>query len=121
MKHVMLASCALTLGIACGCSSTPAERDNIEPVDRGVVKAAKLDALPLAVTQSFLRDFPNAGVTDIEVLDAATGLVIYEINYLQNGRAGDVLYRPDGSRVTKRGARSPAVEAPAPRNRSFSK
>lgn len=68
-----------------------------------LLNTVKLRAVPEPVREAFRRQYPNAGITSIQVLDAATGVQIYEINFLiGGGEAQDVLYRPDGTVVVPR-------------------
>ena len=66
-----------------------------------LINIERLDTLPQPVRNDFRRRYPDAGVTSVQQLDAATGLMLYEINFLLNGRPEDVIYRPDGSRLTR--------------------
>lgn len=66
-----------------------------------LLNAVKLDALPEPVRIAFNRDFPKAGITSIQRVDAATGLTLYEINFLLNRRPYDVIYRPEGTSITR--------------------
>ena len=66
-----------------------------------LLNATKLQAVPSEVRTAFNRDFPDGGITSIYRLDAATGLTLYEINFLRNRRAEDVIYRPNGTPITR--------------------
>lgn len=70
-------------------------------VTRDVLNLAKLEDLPEAVQQAFLREFPEAGITSIQQLTAATGRLLYEINFVRDGQAGDVVYDVDGRKLVQ--------------------
>lgn len=103
MKKTLFSVSALILTVSAGCSSDPPP-PVITPDPAGALRSAKLETLPEPVSLAFRRDHPTASITSIELLDAASGLILYEINYMQDGRPGDTIYRPNGRRVRRSSA-----------------
>ena len=68
---------------------------------KDLINIESLETVPQPVRNDFRRRYPGAGVTSVQQLDAATGMLLYEINFLLNGRPEDVIYRPDGTRLTR--------------------
>lgn len=112
-KASAIASAVLLMVMGGGCAGsngdgygrhTPA-RGGIAPNDgtdmTDLINIEKLDTLPQPVRNDFRRRYPGAGVTSVQQLDAATGALLYEINFLLNGQPEDVIYRPDGTRLTR--------------------
>ena len=88
--------------VAAGCQrNDPVEPDIDLPVSppAAALKYEKLEDLPAPVSQAFLRQYPNAAVTGVEARTASTGEVLYEVVFIQNGDAQQVLYDRDGKVV----------------------
>src|SRR5687768_1030055 len=58
---------------------------------------ARLEIAPPEVQRSFLRKFPNAAITDVQLQPTGTGLTLYKIVYIDRGKAGNVVYNSDGT------------------------
>jgi hypothetical protein len=99
---VTVLSLVFAFAFVSGCQSRPAHDETPEPVSRrDLLNMDKLENVPAAVRNEFNATYLNAGVTSVEFLDAATGVALYEVNFLQNHQPRSVIYRPDGT-VVKR-------------------
>jgi hypothetical protein len=79
-----------------------------------VLNWAQLEAVPQPVRNAFLRQHPRAGITDVLVLNAVTGRLVYQINYVDaDGVPGQALYAIDGQRLP-RPSPDPALEMAPP-------
>lgn len=74
----------------------------IPAVDRlDVSNRARLEAAPPPVRNAFLRQYPDAGITNVQLLTAANGRLIYRINFVgDDGVPGMTMYTMDGQTVT---------------------
>lgn len=112
--NLFIASAVLFTTVAGGCApdndrddfmSGGAGRGGAVPVDRidmnDLVTLEKLDTVPAPVRNDFRRRYPDAGVTSVQQLDAATGVLLYDINFIRNGKFDDVIYRADGTTLTR--------------------
>jgi endonuclease YncB( thermonuclease family) len=63
--------------------------------------SAQDSALPLAVSASFHREFPKAGVTRVVPGTTETGQSYYRVTYITNGTPGSVSYYIDGTRLSQ--------------------
>src|SRR3954452_8984963 len=103
-RSLRLAS--LGLGILClaGCAN-----DNPDNLPRAQGSSARpagerigaADSLPLDVSASFHRDFPNAHITNVSTGSAETGQPIYRITFIENGQPGGETYFTDGTRLPR--------------------
>jgi hypothetical protein len=58
---------------------------------------SKLSGFPPEVRAAFLRDFPNTGVANTEVLRNSSGPQVYKIVYIRDGEPHEVLYDVGGT------------------------
>jgi hypothetical protein len=77
---------------------------------------SKLESYPDAVSEAFMRDYPDATVTRVDTYNDATGRVVYEVNYVDRGQMHEAVYTSDGERVMAPAQRTspPAPQAPSP-------
>jgi hypothetical protein len=105
MKHIIpLVPCLLALLAGCGGKSaaTAAEQQRAANVSR-------LELTTPEVQRAFLRQFPNAAITDVQPQPTGTGLTLYKIVFIDRGKPGNAVYHSDGTLL-----RSPtAGRAPA--------
>ena len=101
MNRMIVASCSLAaLVTLAGCKSDNDQRDDRPKMSqREVMNRSKLEAYPDMVEAAFIRDYPTANVTSVDVYNTATGSTVYEVNYVRDGRAGDAVYSAEGVRV----------------------
>lgn len=102
MKRLIVAGCSFTMLVAlgAGCKSDDArDADRPRMSQRELMNRSKLDAYPEQVKAAFLRDYPTGNVTSVNVFNDATGRAVYEINFVRDGRAEDVVYTSEGTRV----------------------
>jgi hypothetical protein len=120
MKRLIVAGCSFAMLVAvAGCKSDNDRRDTDRPrmSQREVMNRSKLDAYPEPVRAAFIRDYPTANVTSVDVFNDATGRAVYEVNFVRDGRAEDVVYTAEGVRVAAPVDRAVAPtppDAPAP-------
>jgi hypothetical protein len=120
MKRLIVAGCSFAMLVAfgAGCKSKDAgDTDQPRMSQREVMNRSKLDAYPEPVAAGFMRDYPTANVTSVDVYNDATGRAVYEVNFVRDGRAEDVVYTAEGVRVAApvdRAAAPPPADAPAP-------
>jgi hypothetical protein len=119
MKRLIVAGCSFAMLVAvAGCKSDKnGDADRPRMSQREVMNRSKLEAYPDAVGAGFMRDYPTANVTSVDVFNDATGRAVYEINFVRDGRAEDAVYTAEGTRVTApvdRVAPPPPAGAPAP-------
>src|SRR5688572_24453015 len=102
MNRLIVATCSLTtLVTLVGCKSDNDRRDSDRPQmsQRELMNRSKLEPYPDMVETAFIRDYPTANVTSVDVYNDATGRAVYEVNYVRDGRAGDAVYSAEGVRV----------------------
>jgi hypothetical protein len=112
MNRLIVASCSFAVLVTlAGCKSDNDRRDGDRPrmSQREVMNRSKLEPYPDMVESAFMRDYPTANVTSVDVYNDATGRAVYEVNYVRDGRAGDAVYSAEGVRVE-----APANRATAP-------
>ena len=102
MKRTAVATACLTAALLLGgCAKKP------PPTALEQQQAANLTRLEIAppeVQRSFLRTFPNAAITDVQLQPTGTGLTLDKIVYIDRGQAGNAVYHSDGTLL-----RSPGV------------
>ena len=121
MKRLIVAGCSFAMLVAvAGCKSNKDKGSADQPKmsQREVMNRSKLDAYPEPVAAGFIRDYPTANVTSVDVYNDATGRAVYEVNFVRDGRAEDVVYTAEGVRVAAPVNRTapppPAGTAPPP-------
>ena len=124
MNRLIVATCSFAMLVTLvGCKSDNDRRDSDRPrmSQRELMNRSKLEPYPDTVEAAFIRDYPTANVTDVNVYNDATGRAVYEVNYVRDGRAGDVVYTAEGvqveapaNRVTAPETTPPARTAPPP-------
>ncbi|HEY7117586.1 MAG TPA: hypothetical protein VH475_13440 [Tepidisphaeraceae bacterium] len=78
---------------------------NQEPADAPTASATPAAArvspadLPPGVRDAFMREFPDAGITNVTHLSAETGAPLYRLTFIQNGRPGSATYFMNGERL----------------------
>jgi hypothetical protein len=107
MRIVTLAAtCVATTLLIGGCAKKPPATAVEQQRDANLTW---LERTPPEVQQSFLRTFPEAAITDVQLQPTGTGLILYKIVYINRGQPGNVVYHSDGTIL-----RSPGVgRAPA--------
>ena len=102
MKRLIVAGCSFAMFVAvAGCKSKDKSSADQPPQmsQREVMNRSKLEAYPESVRAAFIRDYPTANVTSVDVYNDATGSAVYEVNYVRDGRVGDAVYTAQGVRV----------------------
>jgi len=102
MKRLIVAGCSFAMFVAAaGCKSDKdkSSADQPQMSQRELMNRSKLEAYPESVRAAFIRDYPTANVTRVEVYPDTTGRAVYEVNYVRDGRAGDAVYTAEGVRV----------------------
>jgi hypothetical protein len=120
MNRLIVATCSLAaLVTLVGCKSKDDKRaDQPQMSQRELMNRSKLEAYPDMVEAAFIRDYPAANVTSVDVYNDATGRAVYEVNYVRDGRAGDVVYTAEGVRVEAPANRAAPPDATAPPDRT---
>ena len=57
--------------------------------------------LPPDVMTAFRREFPNAGVTNVEQMSAETGAPMYRVTFIDNQKAGSATYFHNGQKLNQ--------------------
>ena len=60
----------------------------------------KLHPIPFAVTESFLRDHPNATITSAYSYRDSSGRKLYRVDFIEKSRTASTVYTPTGERPT---------------------
>jgi hypothetical protein len=107
MRRKRLAAACVTVALFVGgCAKKPPPTAVEQQREANL---ARLEYTPPEVQRSFLRTFPDAAITNVELQPTGTGLTLYKIVYINRGQAGNVVYHSDGTIL-----RSPTVgRAPA--------
>ena len=101
----MWVGCVCLAVTVVGCQRNEPDVIVAEDLDRPVspgpaaLKYEKLEDLPPVVAQAFLRQYPRAAVTGIDTLVASTGETMYQIVFIRDGDAAEVVYDTDGKVV----------------------
>jgi hypothetical protein len=102
MKGISLAATCVTLALLLGgCAKKPPPTAVEQQREANL---ARLEIAPPEVQRSFLRTFPDAAITDVQLQPTGTGLTLYKIVYINRGQPGNVVYHSDGTIL-----RSPGV------------
>ena len=101
MRRISLAAACVTAALFLGCAKRP-PATAVE--QQQAANLVRLELAPPAVQRSFLRTFPDAAITDVQLQPTGTGLTLYKIVYIDRGRPGNVVYHSDGTIL-----RSPGV------------
>jgi hypothetical protein len=122
MNRLIVATCSFAmLATVAGCRSDDDRgdrRDRPRMSQREVMNRSKLEPYPNEVEAAFIRDYPTANVTSVDVYNDATGSAVYEVNYVRDGRAGDAVYSAEGVRVEAPANRVSPPDATAPPDRT---
>jgi hypothetical protein len=107
MKGISLAATCVTAALLFGgCAKKPPPTAVEQQREANL---ARLENAPPEVQRSFMRTFPDAAITDLQLQPTGTGLTLYKIVYINHGQPGNVVYHFDGTML-----RSPtAGRAPA--------
>ena len=107
MRKTTLIGVSLTcllIGHSPGCQSEPEPRvvdaDYVAP-RQSALKYAKLEDLPPPVSSAFLREYPQASVSEVEPMVASNGESVYKIVFIQSNDAKEVWYDADGKPVRR--------------------
>ena len=110
---------ALVVGVGCAkkeaVPTMEIEETFLPAADRQeMLNRAKLDPAPQPVRNAFLRQYPNSAVTNVEMLTAVTGQLIYRVSYVDSdGVPGMTMYTMEGTRIQPP-PRDPALETAPP-------
>lgn len=87
-----------------GCAQQSAPPGSMSQGDTGntaiMARSTDTSVLPLAVSASFHREFPNAGITQVVPATTETGRSYYRVTFITNGTPGAMSYYLDGTRLT---------------------
>lgn len=106
MRHTTLIGLSLSclfIAHAPGCRSEPdavVDADYVAP-RQSTLKFAKLEDLPPTVSSAFLREYPQASVSEVESMVASNGESVYKIVFIQSNDAKEVWYDRDGKAVRR--------------------
>ena len=95
MRRILLPLIAAGIIAFSGCQSRNKEMTGQEKISR-----QKLQSAPFAVTEGFLRDFPNATITSANAYTDSTGRTLYRVNYIRSSKTGTAIYTAQGQQVT---------------------
>lgn len=105
MRNALLLPVWLLIAVA-GChehKTVYVERETAPPIipDRqDVFNREKLNPLTPEARAAFLRDFPNVGVTSVELQPSETGPMLYRVAFVRDGRPNFVIYDRAGTIIT---------------------
>lgn len=107
MRNTMLIGLSLTclfFSHTTGCQSEPerpiGDADYVAPRP-SALKFVKLEDLPPTVSSTFLREYPQASVSEVETMVASNGESVYKIVFIQSNDAKEVWYDADGKPVRR--------------------
>jgi hypothetical protein len=108
MKGIWLAATCVTIGLILGgCAKKPPSPAVEQQRDANLTW---LERTPPEVQRSFLRTFPDAAITDVQLQPTGTGLILYKVVYINRGQPGNVVYHSDGTILRAPGVgRAPAT------------
>jgi len=75
-----------------------------------------LAGAPVGVQAAFRQDHRRAAVTSVRQQPQPTGLIVYEVTYVEDGGAGRTVYLADGTDVAGMSDLGTAMVRPAPRD-----
>jgi hypothetical protein len=95
MRRICLLLACFTLALTVGCAKDDTEMTGQEKMNR-----QKLQSAPFAVTEGFMRDYPNATITSAKPFTDSSGRTVYHVDYLRGGQKGMATYSPTGQRIS---------------------
>ncbi len=95
MKRIWLAAACVTSVLLLGACAKKQPATALEQQQQA--NLTRLEITPPEVQRSFLRTFPTAAITDLQLQPTGTGLTLYKIVYIDRGRPGNVVYHSDGT------------------------
>ena len=107
MRIVTLAATCVMIGLLLGGCAKKPPPTAVE--QQRQANLTRLEITPPEVQRSFLKTFPDAAITDVQLQPTGTGLTLYKVVYINRGQPGNVVFHSDGTIL-----RSPSVgRAPA--------
>ena len=95
MKCIAFGAACVTAALLLGACARKEPATALEQQQQA--NLTRLEITPPEVQRSFLRTFPTAAITDVQLQPTGTGLTLYKIVYIDRGRPGNVVYHSDGT------------------------
>jgi hypothetical protein len=105
-------SLALLAATAIGCRQDRAGEPRMS--QRELQNISRLEPYPEPVRAAFLREFPLATITRVDVYNDVTGRVVYEVNFVQDNQVRSAIYTSEGMRITPPAERPGEMQPTAP-------
>jgi hypothetical protein len=93
-SNCVAATCLVLALFLVGCANKPSAT---AAEQQRAANLARLEIATPEVRQAFLREFPDAAITDVQIQPTGTGLTLYKVVYVNHGKPGNVVYHSDGT------------------------